>query len=268
MRRDLDGDRHGEVVQRRERLWVHHPGPRTRRLRSPQRDLRRHTRPKEPPRGHRQFKDQLYGQFARVGAALGSEKRLELLDLLSQTPRSVDALAREADMSTANASQHLQVLKLARLVDSERRATKVFYRLASEEVLALWLAVRTVAETRLADVPQIVRDHSVDRERSPELSRDDLEAVMGSEGVLIVDVRPEVEYEHGHLPGAMSIPIESLPDAAPGLPRDARIVVYCRGRYCLFADEALSILRDAGFDAVRLEGGWPEWLMEGRSTVS
>jgi len=216
---------------------------------------------------HREFKDQIYGQFARVGAALASQKRLELLDLLAQAPRSVDALAREAEMSTANASQHLQILKSARLVQSERRATKVFYRLASEEVLALWLALRTVAETRLADVRQIVRDRAVDGDRGPELSRDDLETVMASEGVLIVDVRPDAEYEHGHLQGAVSIPLGSLRDAAPDLRRDARIVVYCRGRYCLFADEALSILRDAGFDAVRLEGGWPEWLVEGRPTV-
>ena len=217
---------------------------------------------------HREFKDRIYGQFARVGAALGSQKRLELLDLLAQAPRSVDALAREADMSTANASQHLQVLKSARLVESERRATKVVYRLASEEVLALWLALRSVAETRLADVPQIVRDHAVDGHTDPTLSSDGLEAIMASDGVLIVDVRPKAEYEHGHLPGAVSIPIGSLPEATPDLPRDARIVVYCRGRYCLFADDALSILKDAGFDAVRLEGGWPEWLMEGRPTVS
>lgn len=216
---------------------------------------------------HREFKDQIYGQFARVGAAIASEKRLELLDLLAQAPRSVDALAREADMSSANASQHLQALKSARLVESERRATKVYYRLASGEVLALWLALRTVAETRLADVPQIVRDHAVDGDGGSVMSRDELVTVMASEGVLIVDVRPDAEYEHGHLSGAVSIPIGSLRDAAPGLPRDARIVVYCRGRYCRFADEALSILRDAGFDALRLEGGWPEWLMEGRPTV-
>lgn len=216
---------------------------------------------------HREFKDRIYEQFARVGAALSSEKRLELLDLLAQAPRSVDALALEADLSTANASQHLQVLKSARLVESERRATKVFYRLASEEVLALWLALRTTAESRLGDIPQIVRDHAVDGDAPPAMSRDDLEGAIASDGVLIVDVRPETEYEHGHLPGAISIPIGSLPDATLDLPRDARIVVYCRGRYCLFADEALTVLRDAGFGAVRLEGGWPEWLMEGRPTA-
>jgi len=216
---------------------------------------------------HREFKDRIYGQFARVGAALASEKRLELLDLLAQAPRSVDALAKEAEMTTANASQHLQVLKSARLVESERRATKVFYRLASDGVLALWLALRTVAENQLADVTQIVREHSVGGDSAPLLSRGDLEAVMGSADVLVVDVRPSAEYEYGHLAGAVSIPIDTLPDAAPDLPRDARIVVYCRGRYCLFADEALSIRRDAGFDAVRLDGGWPEWLKEGRPTV-
>jgi rhodanese-related sulfurtransferase/DNA-binding transcriptional ArsR family regulator len=217
---------------------------------------------------HREFKDRIYGQFARIGTALASEKRLELLDLLGQAPRSVEALAREADLTTANASQHLQVLKAACLVETERRGTKVFYRLASDEVLGLWLALRTVAETRLADVSQIVHDHRLDGAEGPELGRDELEAILGSQDTIVLDVRPDTEYTHGHLPGAVSIPIESLPAAVSDLPREARIVVYCRGRYCLFADEALSILRGAGFDVVRLEGGWPEWLSEGRPTAS
>jgi rhodanese-related sulfurtransferase len=214
---------------------------------------------------HREFKDRVFGEFARVGAALASEKRLELIDLLAQAPRSVEALAREADLSTANASQHLQQLKAARLVETERQGTKVVYRLAGGDVLALWLALRAVAETRLADLPQIVHEHRPD---GPELSRDDLEAVLGSKDTVVVDVRPGTEYEHGHLPGAVSLPIDSLPAAATALPRDAKIVLYCRGRYCLFADEALSILRAAGFDAVRLDGGWPEWLSEGRPIAS
>ena len=180
----------------------------------------------------------------------------------------MDALAKEAEMTTANASQHLQVLKSARLVESERRATKVFYRLASDGVLALWLALRTVAENQLADVPQIVREHSVGVEAAPVLSRGDLEAVMGSADVLVVDVRPGAEYEHGHLPGAVSIPIDTFPDAAPDLPRDARIVVYCRGRYCAYADDAVRLLRKRGYRARRLEDGLPEWRRDGRPVAA
>jgi rhodanese-related sulfurtransferase len=215
---------------------------------------------------HRSFKNQIYAQFARVGAALSSEKRLELLDLLAQAPRKVEALAQEAEMSVANTSQHLQALKSARLVESDREGTRVIYRLASDDVLRLWLAVRSVAETRLAEVEQISRQFDLGGDVEERIDRDRLEAMVSAGEAVVVDVRPGIEYEYGHLPEAVSAPVDALPGAAEGLPRDRKLVVYCRGAYCRYADDAVATLRRAGFDAVRLEGGWPEWVMEGRPT--
>ena len=213
---------------------------------------------------HRPFKNRLYAEFARVGSALASEKRLELLDLLAQAPRHVEALAAELEMSVANVSQHLQVLRAARLVEAEREGTKVRYCLAGEDVLRLWLALRTVAQTRLADVGQVVRDFSVLHDEEPAVSRDELAARAARGEVVVIDVRPPLEYAHGHLPGALSMPVDVLPSRLGELPRDKPIVAYCRGAYCLFADEAVALLREHGFDAVRLDGGWPEWWAEGR----
>ena len=214
---------------------------------------------------HRQFKQRLYGQFARIGQALGSEKRLELLDLLAQSPRHVDALAAETEMSLANVSQHLQVLRNARLVETERAGTKVLYRLADDSVLRLWLALRSVAETRLAEVGQISRELTSERsEAGASVPRADLERLLAGGEVCLIDVRPAIEYEAGHLPGAISLPLEQLPERLQELPRDHPIVAYCRGEYCLFADDAVRLLRQHGFRAIRLEGGWPEWRLEGR----
>lgn len=217
---------------------------------------------------HRAFKNRLYAEFARVGGALASEKRLELLDLLAQAPRHVEALAAETDMSVANVSRHLQVLRQARLIEAEREGTKVRYRLAGEDVLRLWLALRRVAETRLADVGRVVRDFGVLTDEEPVVSRDDLAARAARGELVLIDVRPTVEYAHGHLPGALSIPVEALASRLAELPRDKPIVAYCRGAYCLFADEAVALLRQHGFDAVRLDGGWPEWVAEGRAVAA
>jgi rhodanese-related sulfurtransferase/DNA-binding MarR family transcriptional regulator len=215
---------------------------------------------------HRAFKDQIYAQFARVGSALASEKRLELLDLLAQAPRHVEALAEETEMSVANTSQHLQALRAARLVESSRDGTRVVYRLANKDVLTLWLALRSVAEAHLADVAQISRQFDLGGDADERIDRDSLHEMVAVGEALIVDVRPVVEFEYGHLPDAVSAPLGELPEAAAELPRDRKLVVYCRGTYCQFADDAVAILRRAGFDAVRLEGGWPEWLMDGRPT--
>lgn len=218
---------------------------------------------------HRQFKQRLYAQFARVGGALASEKRLELLDLLAQSPRHVEALAAETEMSVANVSQHLQILRNARLVEAERLGTKVLYRLADERVLGLWLALRAAAESQLAEVGRVVREFAVEGagRDEPPLSRDELERLIALGEVILIDVRPAVEYAAGHLPGALSLPVEELPARLDELPRDRRVVTYCRGAYCLFADEAVALLRQRGFDAVRLHGGWPEWRSEHRPTA-
>lgn len=219
------------------------------------------------PMAHREFKNRLYPQFARIGAALSSEKRLELLDLLAQASRNVEALAQETGMSVANTSQHLQALLAARIVDTHRQGTRVFYSLADDTVLRLWLALRDVAESRLAEVEQISREFVPQRDSLPLVSRDDLQNLIAESRVTLIDVRPRLEYASGHLPGAVPIPIEELADAIRQLRRDLPIVAYCRGEYCLFADEAVTLLRENGFRASRLEGGWPEWKTEGREVA-
>ena len=213
---------------------------------------------------HRPFKQRIYSEFARVGNALASDKRLEMLDLLAQGPRHVDALAAEMEMPVANVSQHLQTLRNARLVESERSGTKVIYRLADEGVLRLWLALQSVAESRLAEVGHIVEEFVSDDVGKTTLPRDELQRYIETGEVFLIDVRPALEYESGHLPGAVSIPVEELPERLQELPSDRPVVAYCRGAYCLFADEAVKLLRDHGFDAHRLDGGWPEWWAEGR----
>ena len=216
-----------------------------------------------PHVSHRPFKDRIYAQFARIGQALASEKRLELLDLLAQAPRHVDALAAETGQSVANVSQHLQILRNARLVESRREGTRVVSSLADPSVLSLWLSLRSVAERRLAEVGQIARQFAGDRDETL-VSRDEIEERLARGEVFLIDVRPAVEYAAGHLPGAIHIPLEELPRRLDEIPRDRPVITYCRGEYCLFADEAVALLRRHGIAAARLEGGWPEWLVEGR----
>jgi len=207
----------------------------------------------------RDFKQALYREFARVGAALASDRRLEILDVLAQAPRHVEALAGEVDMSVANTSQHLQVLKDARLVASERDGNRVLYRLADDAVLRLWLDLRDVAATRLADVRVLAESRSLGPDGEEVVSAGELERLRISDEAVVIDVRPRVEYEHGHLEGAVSIPLEELPAQLTALPRDRRIIAYCRGAYCTFAAEAVLMLRAHGFDAARTDDGWAEW---------
>ena len=212
---------------------------------------------------HRPFKNKLYAEFARIGTALASDKRLELLDLLAQGPRYVDALAAEIEMSVANISQHLQVLRNAKLVESEREGTRVLYRLSDDTVLKLWLNLRAVAEQHLPEIGLLRRQYTIEG-LAGEMGRSALEPILASGDVVLIDVRPAIEFKAGHISGALSIPVEELPQRLESLPKDKKIVAYCRGEYCLFADEAVALLVQHGFDAVRLEGGWPEWFDEGR----
>ena len=212
----------------------------------------------------RPSKDLIYVQFARVGKALGSAKRLEVLDLLAQAPRHVEALASETGMSVASVSQHLQVLRHAGLVEVERQGTKMEYQLADESVLRLWLALRSVAESRLAELSVVFGVLKGDRAREEVVSFATLRKLLGLGDAYLVDVRPLIEYESGHAPGAQSIPVEELPYRANELPRDRLIVAYSRGKYCLLADKAVAILRLRGFRASRLNDGWSEWKVEGR----
>lgn len=211
---------------------------------------------------HREFKDQLYPQFARIGQALASEKRLELVDLLAQSPRHVDALARETGMSVANVSQHLQILRSANLVQAERQGNMTVYRLSDPAVVRLWLALRGVAESQLAEVKELARNLS-GRDNGNVVARSDVASLLKANAVLL-DVRPKHEFEAGHLRGAINIPIDELRDRISELAKDRPIITYCRGEFCVFADEAAEILRAKGFEVARLEGGWPEWQSEGR----
>lgn len=210
--------------------------------------------------GHREFKRRIYPEFARIAQALASDKRLELLDLLAQAPRHVEALAEETDMSVANVSQHLQVLRAAHLVEADRAGNKVIYCLAGPDVLRLWLSLRGVAERRLPEVRQISQAFAVEAAGDP-ISRKKLAEDVAADRAVVLDVRPTLEYDEGHIPGAISVPSEELPRRLEELPRDRTIVAYCRGAYCLFADEAVALLRQHGFEAYRLEGGWPEWVL-------
>lgn len=209
---------------------------------------------------HRDLKDRLYPEFARIAQALASERRIEIVDLLAQAPRRVESLAEETGMTVPNVSQHLQVLKGARLVESERRGTSITYRLATGGVLQLWLALRSVAEDRLPEIGRLRETYM--RDGGDDVSRDQLQRLLKRGDSVLVDVRPAVEFEHGHVPGAVSIPIEDLERRLAELPKGKRIIAYCRGPYCQFADDAVELLRKRGFDAVRLEGGWPEWSAE------
>lgn len=209
---------------------------------------------------HRGFKKRIYPEFARVAQALASDRRLELLDLLAQAPRHVEALAQETEMSVANVSQHLQVLRAAHLVEADRDGNRIVYCLAGPDVLRLWLALRGVAERRLPEVAEISRRFAVPGSDGEPYTRARLTKELAAGSAVLLDVRPTVEYEAGHIRGALSVPPEDLPSRIDELPRDRIIVAYCRGAYCHFADEAVALLRERGFEAHRLDGGWPEWV--------
>jgi rhodanese-related sulfurtransferase/DNA-binding transcriptional ArsR family regulator len=212
---------------------------------------------------HREFKDQLYDQFARIGKVLANPHRLELLDLLAQGERLVDDLAHEAEMELANASQHLQALRRARLVEVRRAGTAIYYRLADPRVVRLSRALREVAETRLAEIDRLTRIYLTDRDHLEAIDAATLVRRLRDEDVVLIDVRPPEEYRAGHLPGARSVPVAELAERLDELPRDRAIVAYCRGPYCVFADEAVTLLQARGYRAARLVEGLPEWQEAG-----
>jgi len=209
----------------------------------------------------RDVKDALYEQFARIGKAVASPKRVELLDLLCQGERMVEALARATEMGITNTSAHLQALRSARLVEVRKEGTKAFYRLADPEVCRFFFSLRDLARGRLAEVEQVVRDFFEARDELEPVRRKDLLGRLRREEVVVVDVRPPEEYRAGHIPGALSVPLPQLRSRLPELPKDVEVVAYCRGPYCVMAPEALRILREGGFRARRLEDGFPEWRL-------
>jgi len=204
---------------------------------------------------NRVFKDAIYEQFARIGKAVSSPKRLELLDLLCQWERTVEALAKETGLTVANASQHLQALRAARLVETEKVGVFVTYRVADQVVCEFFRSMRVLAESRLAEVEQIKRRFLEGREGMEPVDRDALIERIREGAVIILDVRPVEEYNAGHIPGAMSIPLKELERHLSELPHDQEIVAYCRGPYCVLAIQAVEMLRAKGFNAVRLEEG-------------
>jgi len=194
---------------------------------------------------------------------MANPHRLELLDLLAQAPRTVENLAQEAHMSIANASQHLQRLKQARLVADEREGQHIRYSLANPAVARLWLELRGVAELQMAEVDRALSDYRPLRYDFQKISADSLQERMKGGEVVLLDVRPDVEFQAGHLPAAVSIPLDELELRLGELPKDKLIVAYCRGPYCAFADQALEMLSERGWDVARLEEGVAEWQIAG-----
>lgn len=212
---------------------------------------------------HRRFKSSVYEQLARLGKAVSAPKRLELIELLSQSPRTVEALAEQAGLSIANASQHLQVLRAARLVESEKKGLYVEYRIADEAVARFYVALRGLAESRLAEVEQVTRAYLEERGAMEPVAGEELLRRVRSGGVTVLDVRPAEEYRAAHVPGAVSIPVSELRERLRELPKDREIVAYCRGPYCVMAIEAVELLRKKGFRAHRMEQGVVDWRARG-----
>jgi len=212
---------------------------------------------------HRRFKDALYGQFAHLGKALASPLRLEFLELLAQGERTVESLAGETGVSLANASQHLQTLLRAGLVENRKEGLFVRYRLADQSVVELTIALRTVAARRRAELDRLVREHFGERSDAEAVAMADLLKRSRSRDVVILDTRPAHEYAAGHIAGAISVPVDELQRRLRQLPKNKEYVAYCRGPYCVYADRAVELLRASGRRAQRLLEGFPEWRLAG-----
>lgn len=209
--------------------------------------------------GDRVAKDALYDGFAEMAKALANGRRAELIDVLAQGERHVEELADEIGQSIANTSFHLRTLATAGLVTTRRDGTRIYYRLASERVVELWTALRDVAAAHHARLEELAHAYLGDRSRLEEIDRIELAERIEAGDVIVVDVRPTAEYAAGHVPGALSIPVEQLAERLRSIPRDLEVVAYCRGPYCVMADDAVRLLRRRGRRARRLEDGFPEW---------
>ncbi len=212
------------------------------------------------------FKKALFAQFARVAKALSNGHRLELLEFLVQSERIVDALVKLSGLSVANTSQHLQQLRQAGLVSSRKEGQKVIYRISGNDVPPLLNAVREVAERHLADVQQLIQSYLTVKDNLEPLPAEELLKRAREGLVTVLDVRPNEEYEAGHVPGAINVPLAELEARLDELDNGQEVVAYCRGPHCVLAFDAVALLRDKGLAAVRLDGGLPEWRLEGRSS--
>ena len=213
--------------------------------------------------GDRAAKDALFDAFAEVAKALASGRRAEIVDLLAQGERSVDEIAGEIGQSVANTSHHLRAMARAGVLRTRREGTRIVYMLASDRVSELWAAQRTVAAEHVAGIERLTADYLGDRSRLEAVDRRELVARLEAGDVVVLDVRPNPEFAAGHIPGARSVPVAELRQHLRSLPKDLEVVAYCRGRYCVYADDAVRMLRRRGYRARRLEDGFPEWKRAG-----
>jgi rhodanese-related sulfurtransferase len=211
----------------------------------------------------REFKDSVFQLFAVIAQGFCSPKRLEIIDVLVQGERDVDTLSKEVNMSIANTSKHLQVLKNTRLVDSRKEGVRVVYRIADASVYTCWKNLQTLAEKRLYELKEIVRMYYQERDKMESITREDLLVRIQNKDVIALDVRPYEEYRNGHIADSVSIPFTELKERIKEIPKDLDVVAYCRGPYCVLSAEAVLFLRKAGFRAFRLQDGFPEWKVTG-----
>jgi rhodanese-related sulfurtransferase len=212
---------------------------------------------------HREFKDQLFRQLARVTKALSSPRRLEIVDLLAQSERHVDELAELTGMSVANTSQHLQALRAAQLVKVRREGLRAYYGLAGEPVFQTWQAIRDLGHQQFPEVDRLIQTYVSERTKLEGINATELLRRLRADDVVVLDVRPTPEYRAGHILGARSVPISELQRRLAELPKKREIVAYCRGPFCVYADQAVSLLHRRGYRARRLDSGFPDWKHAG-----
>jgi rhodanese-related sulfurtransferase len=213
----------------------------------------------------REFKDRVYSLLSQLVKAMGNPHRLEIIDLLSQSERPVEEIAAQTGLSVANTSQHLQVLKQAFIVHIRKEGNFIYYRLANEEIYKCWKVLQSIGVETIAEIGKVVNDFRKDRNSLEPVQLDELVTRMRSKNVVLLDVRPEEEYEAGHIPGALSIPIDQLPYRINELKKTLHYIAYCRGPFCVFADDAVGLLSKKGLKASRLEQGFPDWKLKYQS---
>lgn len=211
----------------------------------------------------RAYKDTVFSELARVSGALSNPRRLEIIDLLAQGEKTVEKIALETGMSVANTSQHLQVLKNGSLVEIKRQGNHIFYRLSSDKVAEIWKLMRDFGMSRIAEIDRVVKDFREQKQILESVTIDELLKKMEEGHIVLLDVRPEEEYLSGHIVQSISIPIEQLADRIGELSLDKTIIAYCRGPFCVFADEAVALLKQYNYNAIRLEEGFPDWKLKG-----
>lgn len=210
----------------------------------------------------REFKDKVYGELSKITKSMANPHRMEIIELLAQGEFSVEQIAEQTNLPVANASQHLQVLKLAQLVEINRQGNFIFYRLSNDNVFKAWRALRELGVERISTIDKVVKEFRKSRFDFQSVTIDELIEKLESGKVTILDVRPESEYRQGHIANAISMPIEELSKRLRELPKRTEIIAYCRGPFCVYADEAVALLTEAGYKAIRLAEGFPDWKQQ------